>query len=422
MAEAANPEFVSVPLIGWSLADALRRATDVHLVTQIRNREALLRAGLIEGKDFTAIDSEKLAAPMWKLGQLLRMGDDKGWTMLQALSTLSYPYFERLVWQAFGARIRGGEFDLVHRITPLSPSAQSWIAPRIKAAGVPFVIGPLNGGVPWPRGFEKEKQQEGEWLSRFRDIYKLMPSRRRTLEASAAILVGSRRAESEIPPPYRARCIYIPENAVDPARFNLRAAPAGTGPLRIGFVGRLVPCKGTDMLVEAALPLLKSGKASIDFVGDGPMMATLQAQVHEAGVTDAVTFHGWKSHADVQQILAGCALLGFPSIREFGGGAVLEAMALGVAPLVVDYAGPGELVGPRTGFKVPLGSRAEIVAHLTEALTRIEADRPGLAAAAAAARACIESHFTWDRRAEQMLEIYDWVLGRRADKPAPFGL
>lgn len=420
--EAANPEMVSVPLVGWSIAQALSKQVDLHMLTGARNRDAFVRAGLHEGRDFTAIQNETVARPLWKLSNALRMGQGKGWTTAQAISAISYAWFERLVWRDFGARIQAGEFDVVHRITPLTPTKSSSLAPKCAAAGVPFVMGPLNGGVPWPKGFDAERRREKEWLSYVRGAYKLLPGRGATLRAASAVLVGSRFTQSEVPDAYRDRCVYIPENAIDPARFNLTATPGQQdGPMRIGFIGRLVPYKGADMLIEAALPLLKTGRAVIEIVGDGPMMADLQAQVARDGVSGAVTFHGWLEHAQVQQVLAGCDLFGFPSIREFGGGVVLEAMALGVPPLVVDYAGPGELVQPGWGYKVPVGSRTEIIAAFGAELTRLDTARPELTTTGAAARARIADKFTWDRKAAQITEVYDWVLGRRKDRPAPFG-
>ncbi|SDE37446.1 Glycosyltransferase involved in cell wall bisynthesis [Salipiger thiooxidans] len=417
IAEAANPEWVSVPLVGWSLASALREVADVHIVTQVRNRDAFLRAGLTEGRDFTAIDSEAIARPLWALAERLRMGEGKGWTMVQTINAIAYPWFERLVWQRFGPGIRAGKWDVVHRITPLSPTISSSLAGHCAKAGVPFVLGPLNGGVPWPQGFDAERRQEKEWLSYLRSVYKLLPGRGATLRHAAAVLVGSRHTEGEIPARHRPKTIYLPENGIDPSRFNRVAAPE-PGVLRACFVGRLVPYKGPDMLLDAAAPLLRVGRLRLEVIGDGPMRADLEAQAARAGTGAAVTFHGWKAHHEVQDIMARCHLLSFPSIREFGGGVVLEAMALGVVPLVVDYAGPGELVAPGTGLKVPCGRREGIVRDMGAALAALAVDPSGLPAMAAAARARVQDKFTWQRKAAQVAEVYDW-LRRDPSGPAP---
>lgn len=419
IAEAANPEWVSVPLIGWSLALALREVAEVHLVTQIRNRAAILRAGLDEGRDFTAIDSEALARPLWALGTRLQMGEGKGWTALQAINALSYPLFERQVWARFGPDLAAGRFDLVHRVTPLSPTIVSPIAAKTARLGVPFVVGPLNGGVPWPRAFDAARRQEQEWLSYIRAVHRFWPGRGRMLSHCAAILAGSAHTAGEIPPRHQGRVIYMPENAVAVTR-SPRNATAAPGPLRACFVGRMVPYKGADMLIEAAAPLIREGRLVLDLVGDGPAIEPLKAQARAEDVTRGVTFHGWLAHDRTQQVMAANAVLAFPSIREFGGGVVLEAMAQGLAPLVVDYAGPGELVTPATGYKLPLGPRAQIVAALRATLSRLADNPQEVQATGARARARVAASFTWSRKAAQLGQVYDWVLGRRADKPCFF--
>lgn len=414
IAEAANPEWVSVPLVGWSLASALRQRAEVHIVTQVRNREAFLRAGLVEDRDFTAIDSEAVAAPLYRLAEVLRMGQGRGWTTVSAIAALSYPYFERLVWQRFGPDIRAGRYDIVHRITPLSPTASSPVATKVAAAGVPFVLGPLNGGVPWPKGFEAERRREREWLSYVRGVYKLNPQIRRTLSAASLIIAGSRHTASEVPAAFRDKVVWLPENAIDPSRFNLVAPQDLDLPLRACFVGRLVPYKGPQILLDAVALFARNGRLVLDIVGDGPMLEELREQAARLGIQDKVIFHGALPHHQVQKVLATANLLTFPSIREFGGGVVLEAMALGVVPMVVDYAGPGELVTDQVGYSVPLGTRADITAALIDMLEHVLKDPSVLPEKAAAARSLVRSQFTWDAKAARIVDLYRGLLEPRA--------
>ncbi len=419
VAEAANPEWVSVPLVGWSLANSLRDVANVHIVTQIRNRGAILRVGLVEGVDFTTIDSEKIARPFWRIAEFLRGGQGKGWTTLTAINAISYYYFEYLLWKKFGKAICSGEYDIVHRVTPLTPTIPSLLAKKCKRAKVPFVLGPLNGGVPWPKQFDAARRQEKEWLSYIRNAYKFLPGYSSTLKSAAALVIGSKDTLAQIPVKYHSKCIYLPENAIDPERFS-KVASTNNSPLRICFVGRLVPYKGPDMLLEAAMPLLRENRIHLDIIGDGPLMSSLREKVKDECIDSAVTFHGWVEHSKIQEVMCRSQVFAFPSIREFGGGAVLEAMALGLVPVVVDYAGPAELVTPEVGFKVPIGPRESIVSAFNATLNML-VERPDiLQPMSVSAKARVHNLFTWKVKANQVAEIYRWVLDERGEKPDYF--
>ena len=410
IAETANPEWESVPLEGWSLSQALNEFVDGHIVTHVRNREAFLRAKLVEGRDFTALDNEYVASPLYKISNLLRGGPGVGWTTVMAFSSLAYYAFEYELWKHFREQFRNGEFDLVHRITPISPTSQSLIAKRLKEINVPFIIGPLNGGVPWPKEFVSRQHAENEWLAHIRNVYKLMPYYASTRRCSSALIVGSKHTYEQMPDWAKPKCVYVHENGVDLERFSRPRERMTSQPVKAAFVGRLVPYKGADILIEAAERLIIQGRLTLDFVGDGPQRAMLEDMVDRKALRRGVTFHGWVRHLDVQNILRECDLLALPSVREFGGAVVVEAMALGVTPVVADYAGPSELVDDNTGFRVPFQDKATLVDGFERVLRKIVKSPDILDKMGVAAREKVIKHLTWEAKAQQIVEVYDNVL------------
>ncbi len=419
IAELASPETVSVPLVGWSHAMAIRKRVDCLIATQIRHRRVFLEHGLTEGQDFIAIDSEAVARPAWRLGNVLRGGGGKGWTTAMAVKLPGYLYFERLLWRTLRDRLRSGEFDLVHRVTPLSPTMPSPIAGHCHRIGVPFVLGPLNGGVPWPKGHQSARIKEREWLSFVRDAYRLVPGYRSTRRRCSAIIAGSIDTLEREPAWVRDRAFHIPENAIDPSRFTVHRTPRTIDELRIVFVGRLVPYKGCDILLEAALPMLRHGRARLTIVGDGPQRAELESIVSREGLEKQVEFRGWVAHEDVAPIIAEADLFAFPSIREFGGAVAIEAMAVGTPPMVVAYGGLAETVTEDEGFPIPIGSRSDLVQRFRSRLEEI-LDDPGIIDRKGQAGRCrVDAHFTWDAKASQVMDVYAWTLNRTPTSRTP---
>lgn len=421
LAEIANPDMVSVPLVAWSIAEALFRVADVHVVTHVRNRDAIAKQGWLEGKDFTTIDTETLVRGIFRAARLLGASDQRGWTIFQALAPIGCVAFEHAAWRAFRVPLKAGRYDLVHRLTPMSPTTPSILAPRLKALGIPLVVGPLNGGLPWPPGFADRMHQEREGLSRLRGLHRYLPGYRATRRDAAALLAGSSHTLGEIPIAAHARSFYLPENGIDPRRFGKRRTRRASAPLRGAFVGRLVPYKCADILIRASADLLRSGALTLEVIGDGPQRCMLRTLIDDLGVAHGVTLHGDVAHARVQDLLVDCDFLACPSIREFGGGVVLEAMALGVAPVVADYGGPRELVDAASGIRVPFTGPNDLLENWRAALAALVAAPAQLDRIGAAAADRVAALFTWDRKAEQLLRVYDWIAagGARPDLMAP---
>ena len=75
-----------------------------------------------------------------------------------------YLAFEWRAWQQTRARILAGDFDVVLRLLPVSAVLPSPFAFFLRRGPIPFVIGPINGGSPWPPGFSQAKSRRNGFL------------------------------------------------------------------------------------------------------------------------------------------------------------------------------------------------------------------------------------------------------------------
>lgn len=412
--EQCNPEWPSVPLVGYKFYRHLADVADVTLVTHGRNEQAL--RALHHDADVVIIKESAVLAGWHRIAT--RLSTFRGSTIWPLYHTLTYPTyaeFDRGVVRALGGRIARGDFDVVHAITPMLPRYPYSV--RKVCGRTPLVIGPVNGGVPYPESFGKIAQSEFSFLNWLRTAGRyLLSGYRDSYERADAVLSGSEFTKGLLEKLFALKrdVEVLAENGLDETFFADAAAeepPRSDDTLEILFVGRLVPYKGADIAIDAlsALPPELRRSARLTIVGDGPARASLEAKVVAADLGDRVRFAGWVAQQATRDFYRSADVFCFPSVREFGGAVVLEAMANRLPCIVINNGGVAEYVSEASGFKVEPLSREHVVAEVARALEALieNADLRRTMGAAAGERA---RGYAWPRKAERIIAIYRSVL------------
>jgi len=179
------------------------------------------------------------------------------------------------------------------------------------------------------------------------------------------------------------------------------------------YVGRLSQEKSLDILLMAFQKLLSGGvNANLVLVGNGPLLADLQAQARELGIENSVNFAG---SADLEKLTgyylaATCLIL--PSRSEPWGLVVNEALSYGCPAIVsnncgcvVDLISDGE-----TGYKFVTDDVSDLKEKMELVLSTL-VDRK------LTAEKCIEmiSKFTPDVAAQQILDGCKRLISKSGD-------
>jgi glycosyltransferase involved in cell wall biosynthesis len=408
-----DPEAVSIPYVTYSHAAALAQLHDVALVVASPTEEKVRRAkGPFRTIEVVRMPLlERIYA--WSLRRIFKYNFDT-----QVLTAFSYPFslaFEWFAWRQLRSRISAGEFDVVLRVLPMSPVLPSPFAFFLRKGTIPFVIGPLNGGLPWPPGFSQLENQK-EWISNLRTLYRYLPFARSTYRHAAAIIAASSQTYSEFAE-YRDKLFFVPEPGVARSLcYGDSRSPEPGAKLELIFVGGLVPRKACDLALRAAAPLLRSDLARFAVVGDGPERHRLEQLARSLGIEKAVSFCGWLSHAEVLKRLRYADLFVFPSLRDNGAGVVFEALGTGCVPVVADFGGPGDIVHPEVGYKVALTTENDVVAQMERILTELAHNRDRVEQLRRQGMAYVRECLTWDAKAQAVTRVLNWAV-KRGPKP-----
>jgi glycosyltransferase involved in cell wall biosynthesis len=171
-------------------------------------------------------------------------------------------------------------------------------------------------------------------------------------------------------------------------------------------VGRLVPKKGLEFLVDAVGLLRAEGrKIKLRIVGSGPERADLEKRISGAGLTGAVELLGARPHEELPRLYREATACVLPCIITDDGdrdgipNVLVEAMRMGVPVISTAISGIPELVRDgETGLLVP----PRDAAALARAIARVLDDAGLRRRLIANAAARVSTEFDVDRNAERL--------------------
>jgi glycosyltransferase involved in cell wall biosynthesis len=264
-------------------------------------------------------------------------------------------------------------------------------------------------------------RREGEWLNYFRKFHSFLPFYPSTYKKASAILAGYQHTVNDLPRSCYDRVVEFSEGGIYPKDYPERSfeeiKKGEKKPLTILFVGRMVPFKQPEVLIQcfANSKILKAHR--LVMVGDGPELYRLQALCKEKNIKDCVTFTGTINANEVREWMYKADIFGFPSIREQGGGVITMASMSSMPSVVVNYGGPAKRVPEGCGVRVELNDAEKLTKDFQLALESLVSKPIQIKKMGKRARKFTKRFYDWDWKAKKTREIYDWVLKRQTNKP-----
>lgn len=210
---------------------------------------------------------------------------------------------------------------------------------------------------------------------------------------------------------YGRAATYIPNGAPNVSKLPLGDLAdelgIGTRPYVL-FVGRLVPEKRPDLLIEA----FKRSNLDADLVIVGGSSHTddfVDDLTAAAAADDRIVMTGYRYGDELTALYSSAAAFALPSALEGLPLTLLEGIAYDL-PIVASNIAPNVEVLGATG---PGRQVVEVddLDDLTRGLERVVTEPESDPAAAAAFRSALLDHYSWDRATEATLNVYQQALG-----------
>lgn len=394
-AYGCEPGKGSEPGVGWHWVMEMAKNNELWVITRSNNREAIENALTVELKDRVHFIYYDLSGIIRKIKR-----KEKG----------LYPYY--FLWQLGAYRrvkplVTDVNFDFCMHLS----FGSMWVPTFMYKLPIPFIWGPIGGGEAVPFGFIKILP----WKNRIPQYIRYLlirflewnPLFMGPCRKASAIIARTVDSKAVFPAKYQFKTSVMLETGMtreDLQRYPLTAkndesADDASREIELIYVGRLVPLKNIETAIHA-LAIIGHNHRNfrLALVGDGPLKDRLTALAKKLNLQEQIRFLGAVSQQRVIQQLQKSQIFLFPSLKEGGSWALIEAMSVGLPVICLDTSGMHVITDDSCAIRIPPTTPNEVVNRMAEAIIKLGESSPLRKRMGENAKTRIRENFLWSQK------------------------
>lgn len=393
-AYACEPLKGSEPAVGWNWVVELARTNKVHVITRANNQaiiEEYIPTEVERNLIFHYYDTPSIIRKLKK--------KDRGL------------YFYNICWQigilSVAKRILINEkIDYSIHLT----FGSMWMPTFLPILKIPFIWGPIGGGECVPKSFLCVLPIKQRIVQAFRYFLNataiLNPFIMIPCLKAKIILARTPNTLNAIPRCFRHKVKILLETAMEESIFNYEKTNYDSDDINIIISARLISIKNIPIAIRAFRYVKTNKKWNLIIIGSGPDLKIIKKEIVAQKYKNIEIIPFMPRNEALQKIVSSDIFL-FPSLKEGGSWALMEAMAIGLPVICVNWAGMAVETTKDSAIQISVTNPLQMEKDMGAALTYLIENSEKRRELGLAARKRIKDVFSWKNKGAFMEKVFD---------------
>lgn len=397
-AYACEPFKGSEQSVGWNIVLQLAKNNKVYVITRSNNKEVIepnIPVSVRENIKFYYYDAPKLFLKL--------KHKERG------------VYFYYIIWQIFLIPLlrkltKEYKFDYSLHITFGSvwlPTFLPFFKPR-------FIWGPLGGGEAIPDSFISTLSFRGQFLQYLRkallwSVY-YNPLLLYSLNKATILLCRTENTKNIFPQFIRKKCRLLTDGAIEDSLFKYIAHYERNNSIKLITSSRLIHTKNIATIVKAIALIPKNFKIELNIIGSGPEKDNIENLIIQNHLEDRINLVGNITRNEVLRFLEQSDIYLFASLKEACNLSLLEAMAVGLPVICLNWSGMAIATDENCAIRLPVTNPEQMPKDMAAAIIYLIEHPEIREKLGKNGRKRIKTTFNWDAKGaflEKMLTELD---------------